>query len=216
MFISALQRRVATAGARPLFTHYDGETRIELSAVTFANWVDKTANLLESLDVEPGELVSVELASTHPGHWVSAVWISACWQRGCGVTPTHNSDAALLVAGPGVQARGQTVACSLDPLGRGFETLPTGCLDYAEVFSEPDVHLAVDPTPTDAAWPGVEFQQLGEVPPRSAALLIVDPEPGFETVADLLIAPVLGGGSTIVATNCTPDQLAGIRRQEKL
>lgn len=216
MLSSALQQRVASSGAAPLFTHYDDQTRIELSAVTFANWVDKTANMLENLDVEPGELVSVELAETHPGHWVTAVWIAACWQRGARVTPARDADAALLVGGPEVSALGQTVACSLHPLGRGFEATPEGCIDYAEVFSEPDVHLAVEPTPGDHAWPGITFSGLGEVAPRSDTALSIDPSPGFDTVAEVLISPILGGGATVVATHCTPDQLEAIRRQERL
>ena len=52
-----LRRWVRDQGASPLFTYYDpgGGERIELSGVSFANWVDKTSNLLvEELDVQPG------------------------------------------------------------------------------------------------------------------------------------------------------------------
>ncbi len=214
VMISRLQQRLTRDGARPLFIHYDGETRIELSGTTFANWVDKTANLLENLGVEPGEVVSVPLATTHPGHWVTSVWVAACWQRGCRVVPGADADAELTVVGPEGRVRGQTVACSLHPLGRGFDSPPEGCIDYVEVLGEPDVHLAVEPEPGLQAWPHVTFSDLAQVPPRTGTALFVDPAPGFETVAELLVAPILGGGATVVATGVS--DVARIRAQERL
>ena len=74
MLISALRRRVARQGSQPLLTYYDGRegSRIELSAVTFANWVDKTANLIADLGHDDGEPIDVALTETHPAHWVTA------------------------------------------------------------------------------------------------------------------------------------------------
>lgn len=214
VMIERLNKRLARDGARPLFIHYDGDSRIELSATTFANWVDKTANLLENLGVEPGELVSLPLATSHPGHWVTSVWVAACWQRGCRITPTPDPEAELTVIGPDGEPSGQTVACSLHPLGRGFQEVPAGCIDYVEVLAEPDVHMAEQPDPDDEAWPGVTFADLAEVDPRQDKTLFVDPEPGFQTVADLLVAPILGGGATVVATGVSDVHL--IRTQERL
>lgn len=216
MLSQVLQRRLTAAGAAPFYTHYEAETRIELSGVTFANWVDKTANFLDTLDVEPGDLVSLELAHTHPGHWVTAVWLMACWQRGAQVSPERDPGAALLVGGPDVVASGQTVACSLHPLGLAFPSPPPGCIDYAEVFSEPDLHFSIEPSPGDQAWPGVTFEELLRTEPRSGVSMSVDPVPGFATVAELLVAPILGGGATVVATGCDDERIAVIRRQEKL
>lgn len=214
VMIDRLRQRVARDGAQPLFIHYDGDTRIELSATTFANWVDKTGNLLENLGLEPGDLVSLPLATSHPGHWVTSVWVAACWQRGCRVVPEPDTAAELTVIGPDGQPSGQTVACSLHPLGRGFETPPAGCIDYAEVLAEPDVHVALDPDPGDDAWPGVTFADLEGISPREDTALFVDPEPGFRTVTDLLVAPILGGGATVVATGVS--DVALIRAQERL
>lgn len=212
--IERLQQRRARDGARPLFTHYDGETRVELSAATFANWVDKTANLLDDLGVEPGDVVSLPLAASHPGHWVTSVWVAACWQRGCPVVPTADPQAELTVIGPDGEPSGQTVACSLHPLGRGFEVLPDGCIDYVEVLAQPDVHVAGEPDPGDEAWPGVTFAELGGVAPREKAALFADPEPGFQTVAGLLVAPILGGGASVVATGVS--DVGAIRAQERI
>ncbi len=61
----------------PLVTFYDDATgeRVELSVATFANWVAKTANLLQGdLSAEPGDRLALLL----PAHWQSAVWLLAC------------------------------------------------------------------------------------------------------------------------------------------
>jgi len=76
-----LERAVGRDPARPLLTYYDDATneRAELSVVTFANWVAKTANLLvDGLGAQPGQRVAVHL----PVHWQGAVWLSACWASG--------------------------------------------------------------------------------------------------------------------------------------
>ncbi|MBB1509382.1 TIGR03089 family protein [Tessaracoccus sp. MC1756] len=214
MLVSALQKRVARQGAQPLFTYYDGAegSRIELSAVTFANWVDKTANLIADLGHDDGEPIDVALASSHPGHWVTMVWIAAAWQRGCPV----NSDAAgsdFLVVGPGDDRRAEiTVACSLHPLGLGFTTPPVDAVDYREVFGQPDLH--------DVALDGEAFSWDGAAAPEVGAsdgrVLLRDPAPGWETVARALVAPVLGTGSTVVAVNTSDDEAARIGADERV
>ena len=76
-----LIQAVAGDPARPLITFYDDSTgeRVELSVVTFANWVAKTANLLvDGLGAQPGQRVSLSL----PAHWQGAVWHAACWATG--------------------------------------------------------------------------------------------------------------------------------------
>ena len=58
-------------------TFYDDATgeRVELSVATFANWVAKTANLLQDdLAAEPGDRLALLL----PAHWQTAVWLLAC------------------------------------------------------------------------------------------------------------------------------------------
>lgn len=218
MAISALRRRLDALPAQPFYTHYEGDARIELSAVTYANWVDKTRNMMEDLGVEPGEVVQLDLAHTHPGHWVTMVWIAACWQRGCTFSLTPEPTATLVVTGPDALADGRvTVACSLHPLGVGFPVVPRGCIDYAEVLSQPDVHVAEPLMPEDVAVaPGVTFQQLREVPPRSSRLLATDPTPGWDTVRDLLVAPLIGGGSTVVVVGGDQDMVASVRVQERV
>lgn len=218
MAIPALRRRVAALPSQPFFTHYGDDARIELSAVTFANWVDKTANMLEDLGIDPGEIVQLEVARAHPGHWVSMVWVVACWQRGCAVSLENHPDAVLVVTGPdGALDERMTVACSLHPLGMGFATAPTGCTDYAEVFSQPDSHVSepVDPSAV-AVIPDVTFGDLAATTPSPERLLATDPAAGWPTIRDLLVAPLLGGGSTVIATAGDEIALERIRRQERV
>ena len=76
--------------ALPLVTHYDDSTgeRVELSAVTTANWVAKTANLLvDDLDAGPGTRVRVGL----PTHWLRVVWLLSTWAVG-GVVTDRGAD----------------------------------------------------------------------------------------------------------------------------
>jgi uncharacterized protein (TIGR03089 family) len=191
MFTRSLAQRVARRGAQPLLTYYsaaDG-ARTELSAVTFANWVDKTANLIVDLGREDGDPIDVALAEAHPAHWVTLVWIAAAWQRGCPVN-LEATGAGLLVVGPGDDRRAEvTVACSLHPLGLGFRPPVPGVIDYAEVFVQPDAH--------DEASSLLDVP--GDVAVRDTRLLLADPPPGWEAVAQALVAPVLGDGSTVVA-----------------
>ena len=155
MLIDALRRRIARQGAQPLLTYYDGRdgSRIELSALTFANWVDKTANLIVDLGHEDGEPIDIALAATHPAHWVTLAWVAAAWQRGCPVNPGV-SGADLLVVGPGDRSRAAvTVACSLHPLGLGFLVAPEGAVDYREAMAQPDAH-DLSPLGESTMWAG--------------------------------------------------------------
>lgn len=161
----ALAARLRTDAAQPFVTFYDDATseRVELSVATYANWVAKTAGLLqEELDAERGGLVLVEL----PTHWLGAVWLAAAWSLGMAVTdePSLVGEAALVVCGPdGVEKHARraaaavapVVALSLRPLGGRFtEALPTGVVDYgAVVLAQPDVFAPYDPPAgTDPGW----------------------------------------------------------------
>ena len=156
--MAALLRRDT---ARPLLTFYDDATgeRVELSMATFANWVAKTASLAQDdLDIEPGELVVVDL----PTHWLGAVWLLAAWTAGyrVSVEPTSADRAALVVCGPASLDRHSALAAtvpvaalSLRPLGGRFTTpLPAGTIDFgAVVLAQPDAFAAITPPDPDVA-----------------------------------------------------------------
>ncbi|MER6319578.1 TIGR03089 family protein [Streptomyces sp. NPDC001581] len=132
-----LRSALAADPGRPLVTFYDDATgeRVELSVATFANWVAKTANLLQGdLGAEPGDRLALLL----PAHWQSAVWLLAC--ASVGVVAEIGGDPAgadLVVSGPdtleqGLACRGERVALALRPLGGRFpQGPPAGYADYA-------------------------------------------------------------------------------------
>jgi uncharacterized protein (TIGR03089 family) len=150
-----LRSALAADPARPLVTFYDDATgeRVELSVATFANWVAKTANLLQGdLAAGPGD----RLALLVPAHWQSAVWLLAC--SSVGVVADVGGDAAradLVVAGPGqfdagLACGGERIALSLAPLGRRFPTPPAGYADYAvEVPGQGDRFAPFTPVDPD-------------------------------------------------------------------
>ncbi|MGV2920354.1 TIGR03089 family protein, partial [Streptomyces alfalfae] len=131
-----LRSALAADPGRPLVTFYDDATgeRVELSVATFANWVAKTANLLQGdLAAEPGDRVALLL----PAHWQTAVWLLAC--SSVGVVADVGGDPAaadLVVSGPDTldvarACSGERVALALRPLGGRFPQPPEGFADYA-------------------------------------------------------------------------------------
>lgn len=241
LFPEQLHRRATRSGAGPLVTYYDrpAGVRTELSGASFANWVDKTANLLvDELDLAPGDLVALPLLAAHPGHWVSLVWVAACWRARAAVTPGPHPDAALEVVGPEDAAAAPEpgrirVACSLHPLGLGFaEPLPAGVLDFStEARSQPDVFLGAAVSgataPDDRAWTDgdTELDQLALLDPAAgtaaaggpagSARVLVVPGAPWSTVRAALVAPVLGDGSAVVVVGAGLDDLAGLAATER-
>jgi uncharacterized protein (TIGR03089 family) len=223
-----LRRWVRERGASPLLTYYDLATgeRTELSGISVANWVDKTSNLLVGeLGVGPGEAVELALAEHSPGHWVSLVWELACWQVGTAVTLGRRGAASVLVVGPGdptAAAAGTPVLmCSLHPLGLPLtEPPPAGTMDYAlEVRSQPDQHAALPQSGLAVAWhdPARQLTQADLL--RTAATdrrRLIRPDDPWTTTREGLIAPLLGGGSSVmVAGPAGLEQLAQIASQEQ-
>lgn len=213
--IDVLALRVRSQGSRPLLTYYNpaaGE-RTEFSGTSFANWVDKTANLLATLGVD-GSLVAGPVAPAHPGHWVSLIWPLACWQHGsawAAVAPPP-AGAALAVIGPEEPRAllpGATLACSLHPLGLPLAGLPAGVADYTtEVLAEPDAHWATPVLPAAPAWldAGRELSHadLLAVEPITGRVLVRPSDP-WRTLADAVLRPLLGGGSAVVVAGAVDD-----------
>ncbi|WP_069884100.1 TIGR03089 family protein [Streptomyces luteocolor] len=161
-----LRSALASDPGRPLVTFYDDATgeRVELSVATFANWVAKTANLLQGdLAAEPGDRAVLLL----PAHWQTAVWLLAC--ASVGVVADVGGDPAsadLVVSGPdSLEAAracsGERVALALRPLGGRFPQPPAGFADYAvEVPGQGDrfaPYAPVDPDETALVVDGVEL-----------------------------------------------------------
>ncbi|MEV0206715.1 TIGR03089 family protein [Streptomyces sp. NPDC050788] len=214
-----LSSALATDPARPLVTFYDDATgeRVELSVATFANWVAKTANLLQGdLAAGPGDRVALLL----PAHWQTAVWVLAC--ASVGVVADVGGDAAaadVVVSGPeslesARACRGERVALALRPLGGRFPQPPEGFVDYAvEVPGQGDRFAAfavVDPGEVALVVDGREFSGV-EVVERAVAdagelglsgggvrVLSGLPYDTWEGLSVGLFGPLASGGSVVL------------------
>ncbi|MGW3195235.1 TIGR03089 family protein [Streptomyces sp. NPDC001118] len=217
-----LASALAADPGRPLVTFYDDATgeRVELSVATFANWVAKTANLLQGdLSAGPGDRVALLL----PAHWQTAVWLLAC--SSVGVLADLGGDPAaadVVVSGPdaldaGRACRGERVALALRPLGGRFPQAPEGFIDYAvEVPSQGDrfaPFAPVDPEEPALIVAGREFsgaevveRALAEAPsldltgPGSRLLSGLSYDT-WEGVSAGLYSPLAVGGSVVLCRN---------------
>ncbi|SHM00865.1 TIGR03089 family protein [Actinacidiphila paucisporea] len=225
---------------RPLITFYDDATgeRVELSVATTANWVAKTANLLQDeLGAQPGDRLALLL----PAHWQTAVWLLACFSTGVVVEPGGDpAGADLVVSGPDTleQARacgGERVALALRPLGGRFPQAPVGFVDYAgEVPGQGDRFVPY--APIGAGSPAMRLAGEGaltggEVVERAVAAAEAHRlAPGarvlsrlpYDTWAGLaagLLAPLAVGGSVVLCRNAAalgPEQLAAREATERV
>ncbi|WP_432180204.1 TIGR03089 family protein [Streptomyces sp. NBC_00063] len=188
-----LRSALAADPGRPLVTFYDDATgeRVELSVATFANWVAKTANLLQGdLAAQPGDRLALLL----PAHWQSAVWLLAC--ASVGVVADVDGDPAaadLVVSGPDSLERaracsGERVALALRPLGGRFPQPPEGFADYA----------------VEVPGQGDRFAPFSPVDPQEPALVVAGAElTGAEVVekarADATDLGLTGPGSRLLS-----------------
>ncbi|MDF2825933.1 MAG: hypothetical protein K0R68_3341, partial [Mycobacterium sp.] len=119
----------------PRITYYDDATgeRIELSAVTLANWAAKTGNLLrEELGAGPGSRIAVLL----PAHWQTAAVLFGIWWIGAEATFGGEAEVAMCTAdrldeADAAVGMGEIAVLSLDPFGKPVADLPVGLTDYA-------------------------------------------------------------------------------------
>ncbi|MFC8348064.1 TIGR03089 family protein [Streptomyces sp. NPDC057280] len=217
-----LRSALAADAGRPLVTFYDDATgeRVELSVATFANWVAKTANLLQGeLSAEPGDRVALLL----PAHWQTAVWLLACSSVGVVADVAGDPKAAdIVVSGPETldaarACSGSRIALALRPLGGRFPQPPDGFADYAvEVPGQGDrfaPFTPVDPEEPALVVAGREFSGA-EVVERAAAeasglgltgpgsrLLSGLPYDTWEGLCAGLYAPLATGGSVVLCRN---------------
>lgn len=202
-------------------TWYDTTTgaRTELSLTSFVNWVDKTANLLDTLGVDG--TVDGALSTRRPGHWMSMVWPFACWQAGLAWS-LSGEEADLVVGDETVMAEPwqRVIACSLHPLALALSGLPDQVLDYTtEVLAEPDQHQAVPPDPSRPAWrqPGLTLTEaeISRTPAVSDRVLVLAGSP-LPTLLKAVVGPALGHGSAVLVEGNPPaEELARIAAAER-
>lgn len=236
---AVLEGLLSADPSQPLITFYDDGTgeRTELSVASFANWVNKTANLLQDeFGVEPGEYVSLQL----PPHWLGGVWVWAA--AACGLVLVRDADPdqppAVLVCGPesldsGVAVgAGEVVASSLRPLGGRFpEPLPAAVHDFdVEVLGQGDDFVAAFPPSLDdpllddgdRTWSHAEVVERARASADTQQLasgvrLMTDLNPADpDDLVDGLLAAMVVGGSVVLVRNADPAQQDGRAEQERV
>lgn len=221
-----LARRSRTDGSAPFLIHYSPAGRTELSVRSYANWVDKTANLLvDEFDLGEDDRVRLQVADAHPGHWMTLVWAMACWRSGVTVT---DGEADLVVTGPvdqPLEGSGEPViSCSLHPLALPQRDLPAGVRDFStEALAQPDAWLGVDPDPDAVALDLTghratlaELAELATLEPIGGRLLLADPASLWVALLEGLIHPLPAGGSRVLTEGIGHDELTRIVASEKV
>jgi uncharacterized protein (TIGR03089 family) len=238
LLAAALRRSPAT----PLLTAYDDATdeRVELSATTFANWVAKSANLLQDeFDIGRGSTVALAL----PVHWQTAAVLLAVWSCGATVVDTAVEDgdgvggADLVLAtqdrlealeDAGVE---NLLGLSLHPLGMGMTGYTGSARDFAlEVRTHGDVFHPYEPP--DPAAPGLmvgglelTLGGLGETAAELAGRLglvdgdrvLVDEQTAAEAgPVAWLLGPLSAGASLVLCRHPWPERLAGRAAAERV
>jgi uncharacterized protein (TIGR03089 family) len=215
---------LAAEPSRPFVTYYDeasGE-RSELSVKSLANWVAKTHHLLGTelgLGVGDTALISV------PAHWISVPVLLGCLTAGLELTSNGSADVAF-VAPSTLTAADATDVYVIAPESAAVglrDAVPAGALDYVssvrpQADAWPTVLLAAGPD--DPCLPGLTRAQVVE---RALAaglspgerLLTTRPWRGPDDWIATVLAPLAVGGSVVIVTNATDDEVVGRRASQE-
>ncbi|MEB3982261.1 TIGR03089 family protein [Mycobacterium sp. 663a-19] len=216
----------------PRITYYDDATgeRIELSAVTLANWAAKTGNLLrDELGAGPASRVAILL----PAHWQTAAVLFGVWWIGAEAVlggdlddAADPADVALCTverldeADAAVQPGGEVAVLSLDPFGRPAPDLPIGVTDYATAVRVHGDQIVAERNPGPALAGRSAAEVLADCESSAAARGLTSQDrvlssaawPGPRELVDGLLAILAVGGSLVQVAN--PDPEAPQRRIE--
>lgn len=208
----------------PRITYYDDATgeRIELSAVTLANWAAKTGNLLrDELGAGPASRVAILL----PAHWQTAAVLFGVWWIGAEAVLDGPADLALCTAerldeADAAAPGGEVAVLSLDPFGRPVDGLPIGVTDYATAVRVHGDQIVPEARP-GPALAGRTVEQVRAECERAVAIRALTSRdrvlstvswPGPAELVDGLLAILSVGGSLVQVAN--PDPAALPRRIE--
>jgi uncharacterized protein (TIGR03089 family) len=208
----------------PRITYYDDATgeRIELSAVTLANWAAKTGNLLrDELAAGPASRVAVLL----PAHWQTAAVLFGVWWIGAEVVlEGSEADVALCtvdrIDDADATGAGEVAVLSLDPFGRPAADLPVGLTDYATAVRVHGDQIVAERQPGPALAGRSVDEVLASCQNSAAARGLTSRERVLSTsswdrpdhLIDGLLAVLAIGGSLVQVAN--PDQAALARKIE--
>jgi len=220
----------------PRITYYDDATgeRIELSAVTLANWAAKTGNLLrDELGAGPASRVAILL----PAHWQTAAVLFGVWWIGaeavladgaagpadlalCTIDRLDEADSALTSTAPG----GEVAVLSLDPFGRSAPDLPIGVIDYATAVRVHGDQIVPERHPGPALAGRSAEEILADCENSSAARGLTSKDrvlssaswAGPAELVDGLLAIMAVGGSLVQVANPDPSALQRRIETEKV
>jgi uncharacterized protein (TIGR03089 family) len=215
----------------PRITYYDDGTgeRIELSAVTLANWAAKTGNLLrDEMGGGPDSRVAVLL----PAHWQSAAVLFGAWWIGADVVMDGRKDVvadiALCTAERLDEADGtgatEVAVLSLDAFGRPAADLPIGVIDYATAVRVHGDQIVAEQRP-GPALAGRSVEQVLDACQNVAAAKALTPDDrvlstaSWETADDVidgLLSVLAVGGSLVYVANPDPAALSRRMQTEKV
>jgi uncharacterized protein (TIGR03089 family) len=214
----------------PRITYYDDTTgeRIELSAVTLANWAAKTGNLLrDELGAGPASRVAILL----PAHWQTAAVLFGVWWIGAEAVldPAEPADLALCTAERLDEADtaaqgGEVAVLSLDPFGRPAPDLPFGVTDYATAVRVHGDQIVPERRPGPALAGRSVDEVLAECENAAAAkgltakdrVLCSASWAGPGELIDGLLAVMAVGGSLVQVANPDPAVLQRRIETEKV
>ncbi|WBT09329.1 TIGR03089 family protein [Corynebacterium sp. SCR221107] len=217
--------------ATPRLTLYDETTgaRLDFSGITLDNWAAKVANMLrEELDMEEGSTIACVL----PVSWQAVVIVLGAMAAGVNVTFDPSDPAAEVTfiafdaAGAAdlgayarsLGARGDIVAVTADPMGRGVaetgHSLADGIIDFAptvrfygDQFFESGPTLSDVLSRADAASPTAV---------TAGARVLSSGWTSFEQLCAKVLSPIATGGSAVVVKGLAgPDRLEKIASVEK-
>jgi uncharacterized protein (TIGR03089 family) len=209
----------------PRITYYEDATgeRIELSAVTLANWAAKTGNLLrDELGAGPASRVAVLL----PAHWQTAAVLFGVWWIGADVLlgGGPDIDVALCTAERLDEAdatgAAEVAVLSLDAFGRPVPDLPIGVSDYATAVRVHGDQIVPEQHPGPALAGRSVEQVLAACQKAATATALTASDRVLSTaswdtpddVIDGLLSVLAVGGSLVYVAN--PDPTALPRRIE--
>jgi uncharacterized protein (TIGR03089 family) len=223
-----LDPMLAADAVGPRITYYDDASgeRIELSAVTLANWAAKTGNLLrDELGAGPDSRVAILL----PAHWQTAAVLFGVWWIGAEAILDGPADLALCTAerldeADALAAGGEVAVLSLDPFGRPAPDLPIGVTDYATAVRVHGDQIVAERHP-GAALAGRSVDEiLADCQSSAAARGLTSKDrvlssaswPGHTELIDGLLAIMSVGGSLVQVANADPATLQRRVETEKV
>jgi uncharacterized protein (TIGR03089 family) len=238
-FPQLLAQRLQHDPGQPLVTAYDETTgeRTELSVTTYANWVNKTANLLtDELGLDPGDTLLIDL----PPHWLVPVFLGAAWSAGLSVTDDRGAGHDVAVCGP--ESIGEhddaehVLACSMLPFAVRFsDPVPGEVLDFGLLWpGQSDVFVAVTPpSPDTVAWVSSERPRTHADLLEEAAFtqhegtqhegtqheaevrLLTDMHPAAQAGVPVFLAPMVHGGSVVLLRHPAESTWTARREDER-